>query len=107
MIHHQFATRLLSDHFGIQARGGCACAGPYVHRLLGLGEEKSRAIEASISAGDELVRPGFLRFNLSALLSDTEVARILDAIRALPALAETRSEAYRGESCSAVFQPAA
>lgn len=107
LIHHQLATRLLSDHFGIQARGGCACAGPFVHRLLGIDEDESRAIEASIAAGDELARPGFLRFNLSALLSDADVARILDAIRALPALAEVRSDAYRGDSCSAVFQPAA
>jgi hypothetical protein len=26
---------LLNDLFGIQARGGCSCAGPYGHRLLG------------------------------------------------------------------------
>jgi hypothetical protein len=26
---------MLYDLFGIQARGGCSCAGPYGHRLLG------------------------------------------------------------------------
>jgi hypothetical protein len=26
---------MLDDLFGIQARGGCSCAGPYGHRLLG------------------------------------------------------------------------
>ena len=35
-VHQQLATRMLSDLHGVQARGGCACAGPYVHRLLGL-----------------------------------------------------------------------
>ncbi|WP_252258315.1 aminotransferase class V-fold PLP-dependent enzyme [Erythrobacter aurantius] len=32
LVHHQLVTRILSDRFGVQARGGCACAGPYVHR---------------------------------------------------------------------------
>ena len=27
-VHQQLVTRMLSDRFGIQARGGCACAGP-------------------------------------------------------------------------------
>ncbi|RVW86853.1 putative cysteine desulfurase [Vitis vinifera] len=29
-----FVAKLLNDLFGIQARGGCACAGPYGHSLL-------------------------------------------------------------------------
>ena len=28
-LHHNFVCVLLNDLFGIQARGGCACAGPY------------------------------------------------------------------------------
>lgn len=28
-IHHNFVSALLNDLFGVQARGGCACAGPY------------------------------------------------------------------------------
>ena len=28
-LHHNFVSSLLNDLFGIQARGGCACAGPY------------------------------------------------------------------------------
>src|ERR1035437_664034 len=34
-LHHNFVVSLLNDLFGIQARGGCSCAGPYGHRLLG------------------------------------------------------------------------
>ena len=33
-LHHNFVVALLNDLFGIQARGGCSCAGPYGHRLL-------------------------------------------------------------------------
>ena len=29
MLHHNYVCALLNDLFGIQARGGCACAGPY------------------------------------------------------------------------------
>jgi selenocysteine lyase/cysteine desulfurase len=29
-LHHEFVVALLNDLFGIQARGGCMCAGPYV-----------------------------------------------------------------------------
>ena len=28
-LHHNYVCVLLNDLFGIQARGGCACAGPY------------------------------------------------------------------------------
>ena len=28
-LHHNFVSALLNDLFGVQARGGCACAGPY------------------------------------------------------------------------------
>ena len=28
-LHHNFVCTLLNDLFGIQARGGCMCAGPY------------------------------------------------------------------------------
>ncbi|CAN1341872.1 hypothetical protein LINPERPRIM_LOCUS39309 [Linum perenne] len=39
---------LLNDLFGIQARGGCACAGPYGHQLLGMDEVASLEIRSAI-----------------------------------------------------------
>jgi selenocysteine lyase/cysteine desulfurase len=33
-LHGPLVASLLNDLFGIQARGGCACAGPYGHALL-------------------------------------------------------------------------
>ena len=35
-LHHNFVVAVLNDLFGIQSRGGCSCAGPYGHRLLGI-----------------------------------------------------------------------
>ena len=28
-LHYNYTAALLNDLFGIQSRGGCACAGPY------------------------------------------------------------------------------
>ena len=35
-LHYNYVVALLNDLFGIQTRGGCACAGPYMAGLLGL-----------------------------------------------------------------------
>ena len=50
-LHHGYVVALLSDLFGIQARGGCSCAGPYGHRLLGIDLARSHGFERQISAG--------------------------------------------------------
>ena len=52
-LHNNFVVTLLNDLFGIQARGGCSCAGPYMHRLLGVGPELSREYVCMV---DERVR---------------------------------------------------
>ena len=44
-LHYNFVVALLNDLFGIQARGGCACAGPYMQSLLGLDKEQTRQYE--------------------------------------------------------------
>ncbi|CAN6463842.1 unnamed protein product [Victoria cruziana] len=58
-LHGRFVTRLLNDLFGIQARGGCACAGPYGHILLDVGKERSLAFRSAIqkvAASIDLIR---------------------------------------------------
>ena len=102
-IHHQLITRILSDRFGIQARGGCACAGPYVHRLLGIGEDESARIRGDILAGQELEKPGFCRLNLSVLMSDKKVGYILDAVKQVASEAGTYGHCYEGDPGSAIF----
>ena len=47
-LHGRFVTKLLNDLFGIQARGGCACAGPYGHVLLGVNVQQSLAFRSAI-----------------------------------------------------------
>ncbi|MCB8835363.1 hypothetical protein LJD42_27850, partial [Escherichia coli] len=82
-VHQQLITRLLSDRFGIQARGGCACAGPYVHRLLSIDADTSQRMRLAILSGNEIEKPGFTRLNLSVLLSDEKVSFILQSVAQL------------------------
>ncbi|MCP4381033.1 MAG: aminotransferase class V-fold PLP-dependent enzyme [Hyphomicrobiales bacterium] len=91
IFDHQAFTRMLSDEFGIQARGGCACAAPYAHQLLGIDDEHSVKIRQRIKTGSGDERPGFVRLNLSYLMTDETVEFILNSVRALAESAATRS----------------
>jgi selenocysteine lyase/cysteine desulfurase len=104
MIHHQLFTRMLSDWHGIQARGGCACAGPYAHRLLGIGREESEALRGAILAGDEMQKPGWTRLNLSALCDDAKAGAIIGAVDALAADPHPIARRYRFDAGTARFE---
>jgi selenocysteine lyase/cysteine desulfurase len=79
-LHHGFVTALLNDMFGIQVRGGCSCAGPYGHQLLGINKTESERIQQAMMQGEKLVKPGWVRFNLNYFLDNAEAEFILDAI---------------------------
>ena len=96
-LHHNFVVALLNDLFGLQTRGGCACAGPYVQSLLGMSTELVRRYEAVLVEDErldrvglrrghsehsqwEVVRPGVTRLNLPWWSSDQEMAFILSAV---------------------------
>lgn len=104
-VHQQLVTRLLSDLYGIQARGGCACAGPYVHDLLGIGPDASRVLRGAILSGDEMAKPGFTRLNLSVLMPADKVGYILDSICDLANRAAGLALQYNCAPERAVFSP--
>ena len=79
-LHHNFVVALLNDLFGIQARGGCSCAGPYGHRLLGIGEAHSREFHAEVVAGWEGIKPGWSRINLNYFISDGVAGYLAEAV---------------------------
>jgi selenocysteine lyase/cysteine desulfurase len=80
-LHHNFVVTLLNDLFGIQARGGCSCAGPYGHRLLGIDLDRSHEFEAEITGGCEGIKPGWVRVNFNYFISEATLAYIIDAVR--------------------------
>jgi len=79
-LHYGYVVSLLNDLFGIQVRGGCSCAGPYGHSLLGMDMQYSRAIEEQISAGHMILRPGWVRLNFNYFISEAEFDYLLSAI---------------------------
>ncbi|WP_323776088.1 aminotransferase class V-fold PLP-dependent enzyme [Leisingera sp.] len=103
LLHHQFFTRLLSDLTGVQARGGCACAGPYGHRLLGLGKLDSDATIAALDKGEETAKPGWVRLNLSALITDEKADTIIAAVDDLARIATEYADQYRVDTSTARF----
>ena len=79
-LHYGFVVSLLNDLFGIQVRGGCSCAGPYGHSLLGMDMEYSKAIELEITAGNMIMRPGWVRLNFNYFIDEREFEYLLRAI---------------------------
>jgi selenocysteine lyase/cysteine desulfurase len=79
-LHHNYVVALLNDLFGIQARGGCSCAGPYGHRLLAIGAARSHAFRAEIGHGCEGIKPGWTRINFNYFISDTVADYLIEAV---------------------------
>jgi len=80
-LHHNLVVAILNDLFGIQARGGCSCAGPYGHRLLGIDIERSLEYEEEISHGCEGIKPGWVRVNFNYFISEQAFTYIVEAVR--------------------------
>ncbi|MGB4124232.1 MAG: aminotransferase class V-fold PLP-dependent enzyme [Bacteroidales bacterium] len=82
-IHFNLAVKLLNDKFGIQVRGGCACAGTYGHFLLDVSYDKSKHITDLINHGDLSQKPGWIRLSLHPTMTDEELFYIIDALKSL------------------------
>lgn len=80
-LHHNFVVALLNDLFGIQSRGGCSCAGPYGHRLLGIDLDRSHEFEREIGHGCEGIKPGWVRLNFNYFLSEAVFSYLVEAVR--------------------------
>lgn len=90
-LHHNFVCAVLNDVFGIQARGGCACAGRYAHDLMGIDQELAREYQRALTEGErnseneeknaEGLRPGFAKLSFPYFMSEAEVAFVLEALK--------------------------
>lgn len=79
-LHHNFVVALLNDLFGIQARGGCSCAGPYGHRLLGIDLTRSKEFEREVIRGCEGIKPGWTRLNFNYFIGDEVADFLIEAV---------------------------
>jgi hypothetical protein len=79
-LHHNFVVAVLNDLFGIQSRGGCSCAGPYGHRLLGIDIERSHEYEREITHGCEGIKPGWVRVNFNYFIGEAVFRYVVEAV---------------------------
>jgi selenocysteine lyase/cysteine desulfurase len=103
-LHHDLVSALLDHLFGIQNRAGCACAGPYGHRLLGIGEDVSQQYRAQIQRGIIGVKPGWVRLSLPYYASEEDIDFILSAVEFVAEHGKDFVAAYRLGWCDGVWR---
>lgn len=106
-LHHNYVVALLNDLFGIQSRGGCSCAGPYGHRLLGIDLERSREFEREISRGCEGIKPGWTRVNFNYFISEAVFEFMLRAVEMAASDGWRLLPHYRFDPSSGIWRHAA
>ena len=79
-LHYNLVVKLLSDRYGIQVRGGCACAGTYGHFLLDVTYDHSHRITEMINNGDLSEKPGWVRLSLHPTMTDEELEAVIKAL---------------------------
>ncbi len=80
-VHYNLIVKLLNDHFGIQTRGGCACAGTYGHILLNVNKELSNQITCEILKGNQGEKPGWIRMSIHPTMTNNEIRFITESIK--------------------------
>ena len=80
-IHYNLIVKILNDHFGIQTRGGCTCAGPYGHYLLNIDKAYSKKITSEIDKGNLSGKPGWVRISIHPMMTNQEVGYIVAALK--------------------------
>jgi len=82
-IHYNLMVKILNDRFGIQTRGGCACAGTYGHILLNVNQEFSSKIVCEIQAGNNAEKPGWVRMSIHPTMTNQEITFVMESIKAV------------------------
>ena len=103
-IHYNLLVQILNDRYGIQTRGGCACAGTYGHFLLEVSYEKSQEITDKINHGDLSDKPGWVRWSLHPTMTDEEVKYVITALKEIVKNIDSFKEDYVHVQRSNVFR---
>jgi len=96
-LHHNFVVAVLNDLFGIQSRGGCSCAGPYGHRLLGIDLDRSHMFQREIGRGCEGIKPGWVRVGFNYFLDEDTFDYLVEAVNLIATGAAALLPWYRFE----------
>ncbi|NUR28557.1 MAG: aminotransferase class V-fold PLP-dependent enzyme [Catenulispora sp.] len=103
-LHHNFVVALLNDLFGIQSRGGCSCAGPYGHRLLGIDLARSHRFEQEVLKGCEGIKPGWVRVSFNYFISETVFRYIVEAVHLVATYGHRLLPEYRFEARTGLWR---
>jgi selenocysteine lyase/cysteine desulfurase len=103
-LHHNFIVAILNDLFGIQSRGGCSCAGPYGHRLLGIDVERSHEFEREIGQGCEGIKPGWTRINFNYFISEVVFQYLVEAVHLTAEFGHRLLPLYSFDAASGLWQ---
>jgi selenocysteine lyase/cysteine desulfurase len=103
-LHHDFVSGLLDELFGIQSRAGCACAGPYGHRLLDIDEATSERFRALVQRRIIGMKPGWVRISLPYYASAEDVEFVLSAVEFVCDHGPTLLPAYELDWSDAVWR---
>jgi len=103
-LHHNFVVAVLNDLFGIQSRGGCSCAGPYGHRLLGIDLERSHMFQREIGRGCEGIKPGWVRVGFNYFLDEGTFEYLVDAVTLIADGAGALLPWYRFEPATGLWR---
>ena len=102
-IHYNLMVRILNDKYGIQTRGGCACAGTYGHYLLEVSYEKSEEITDKINHGDLSEKPGWVRWSLHPTMTNAEVETMITALHDIAQNINSYTQDYIYDNRTNVF----
>jgi selenocysteine lyase/cysteine desulfurase len=83
MLHANLVVALLNDLFGIQARSGCFCAGPYLHRAYPIDEAWSEDMHAQALAGRLGAKLAFVRVSFPYFMSEAAFDYVVRAVHLL------------------------
>ncbi len=103
-LHPKFVTALLNDLFGIQSRAGCSCAGPYGHRLLGIGLDVSEQYREWVRKGYHGIKPGWCRIGFHFTMDDADADYVIDAVRFVARSGHRFLPLYRFDAMTGAWQ---
>jgi selenocysteine lyase/cysteine desulfurase len=104
LLHSNFVVALLNDLFGIQARSGCFCAGPYIHRLYPIDAEWSAWMERQAATGNLGAKLSLVRLGFNYFTSEEVFDYVLEAVHFLADEAWKLLPLYRFDPESGLWQ---
>lgn len=77
-LHHESASRILNENYGIATRNGCFCAHPYLVRLMRCTD--AERVRRQVLLGNPVELPGAVRATIGIYNNDEDVDKLLNAV---------------------------